>query len=103
MCCFLIRRICYVRRNYNIYNSCISLYYCFNFWNKEKFYFICSIGIETLQYCISLIIGVTYRITDINDVILNTLGGIIGLLLLRLSIPLLDKFLDLSYLKHNKN
>ena len=39
---------------------------------------ITTVGIESMQFIISSIIGVTYRTTDINDVIFNTLGLIIG-------------------------
>ena len=36
-----------------------------------------SVAIETVQFIIGLIIGYNYRSIDIDDVILNTLGGII--------------------------
>jgi glycopeptide antibiotics resistance protein len=37
-----------------------------------------GIGIKTVQLMISLLIGYAYRVIDINDAILNTLGVLIG-------------------------
>jgi glycopeptide antibiotics resistance protein len=37
-----------------------------------------SIGIELLQFIISLQIGFSYKVSDIDDVILNTFGCLIG-------------------------
>lgn len=42
-----------------------------------------SFGIEALQYVISLQMGYTYRITDIDDLLLTTVGFIIGLICFR--------------------
>ena len=42
-----------------------------------------GISIELVQFLISLTIGYTYRIIDINDVILNALGVLIGYSLFR--------------------
>lgn len=39
--------------------------------------FLFSVAIETIQFIIGLLIGCNYRSIDIDDVILNTLGGII--------------------------
>ena len=38
-----------------------------------------SAGIELLQYIISYVTGVYFRVSDINDIIFNTLGAVIGL------------------------
>lgn len=46
--------------------------------------FLCSVFIESLQYTISFLLGFNYRITDIDDVLLNTLGFVVGLFLYRL-------------------
>ncbi len=40
--------------------------------------FLVSLSIEASQYLISLVLGFTYRSADINDLMLNTLGGIVG-------------------------
>lgn len=40
--------------------------------------FLLSITIELLQLITGLMAGVTFRVTDINDVIFNTLGAAIG-------------------------
>ena len=42
-----------------------------------------GIGIEFIQFCISYVVGYTYRVIDINDAILNTLGVVIGYALFR--------------------
>lgn len=43
-----------------------------------------SIGVEFIQYCISLILGYTYKITDVDDIILNFIGAILGFIALKL-------------------
>jgi glycopeptide antibiotics resistance protein len=43
-----------------------------------------SFLIELTQFTISLIIGYPYRVTDINDILANTLGVVVGYLLLKL-------------------
>lgn len=40
--------------------------------------FLCSVGIEFLQFVTGLAAGITFRVADINDVIFNTLGVVIG-------------------------
>jgi glycopeptide antibiotics resistance protein len=42
---------------------------------------LCSISIELLQYFIWFSIGIHYKITDVDDIILNTIGFIIWLYL----------------------
>ncbi|MCX8131868.1 MAG: VanZ family protein [Clostridia bacterium] len=53
--------------------------------------FLASVAIELLQFLISFIIGATYKITDVDDILLNFVGCIVGYLLFRLSIPILKK------------
>lgn len=43
--------------------------------------FLTSVAIETIQFIIGLLIGYNYRSVDIDDVILNTVGGIIAVLI----------------------
>lgn len=45
---------------------------------------LCSSGIELAQYLISAVIGYTYKITDIDDIILNTIGVLAGFVLFKL-------------------
>lgn len=45
---------------------------------------LCSICIELLQYIISLLLGFSYKITDVDDILLNTLGFVIGFFLCKL-------------------
>lgn len=48
------------------------------FWSSFLAVFGLAVGIELAQYLIGLIIGYQYRMVDIDDVILNTVGGLIG-------------------------
>ncbi len=56
--------------------------------------FLTSLGIESLQFLISGIIGVTYRSFVVDDIILNTLGTIIGFWIVNLLRPLLIKIIN---------
>jgi glycopeptide antibiotics resistance protein len=40
--------------------------------------FLLSVAIETVQLAISVAVGFTYRIADVDDVIVNTLGAVLG-------------------------
>lgn len=42
--------------------------------------FLFSVGIETIQFIIGMLIGYNYRSIDIDDVILNTVGGVLAVL-----------------------
>ncbi len=44
---------------------------------------VVGIGIEAMQFLISLVLRYPYRVIDINDAILNTLGVLIGYLIFR--------------------
>ncbi len=46
--------------------------------------FSISFGVELIQLCIHLLTGIPNRVADVNDLILNTLGGMIGYLVYRL-------------------
>lgn len=46
-----------------------------------------SIGIESAQFTISSLLGFSYRMTNIDDVILNTLGAAVGFIIF---MPLLN-------------
>lgn len=46
--------------------------------------FLCSLTIETVQFLLGLYIGYNYRSSDIDDVILNTLGSIVGILVFKI-------------------
>lgn len=45
---------------------------------------IFSLIIESMQFIISIILGYNYKVVDIDDIILNTIGGIIGYILYKL-------------------
>ena len=49
-----------------------------SFKNALIFIISFSVIIEALQFCIGLWIGYWYRNVDVDDLILNTIGGIIG-------------------------
>lgn len=44
---------------------------------------VASIGIELTQLTLSLLMGFPYRVADIDDVILNVLGAVVGWIALR--------------------
>lgn len=54
-----------------------------------------SFLIELTQFTISLIIGYPYRVTDINDIIANTCGAIIGFLLFKIFSKIIVKLLSI--------
>lgn len=58
-----------------IFNSC-------SFGRTLLFGFLFSVLIECSRFVMSLIIGYSYRTTDIDDVILNTIGVCLGHLIL---------------------
>ena len=51
--------------------------YVKNYKMRFLYVFLFSVSIETMQFVVGLIIGCNYRSTDIDDVILNTAGGIL--------------------------
>lgn len=53
-----------------------------------------SLGIEVIQMLISLIIGVRYRSFVVDDIILNTIGVILGYFIFKKIIPILEKSFD---------
>lgn len=57
---------------------------------------IFALGVEGSQLVISLILGFNYRSVDIDDLILNTTGTVIGYLIIILMIPLIEKFFDIN-------
>ena len=52
---------------------------------------ISSVIIELLQLIISYLVGYGYRIVDIDDIILNTVGTMLGFLIYKLTKPALIK------------
>lgn len=68
--------------------------YVKNYKLRFLYVFLFSVSIEVMQLLIGLLINSYYRSTDIDDVILNTAGGIIGILLF--------SFLKKMYLKFKK-
>ena len=60
--------------------------------------FFFSIGIELVQYFTGIIVKITFRVADINDVIFNTLGIFVGYILFICFITVYRKvLLHLSY------
>lgn len=57
---------------------------------------IFTVLIEVLQFLIGQVIGYSYRVVDIDDVLLNTIGIIIGYFLSIIIKPALQKHLDLD-------
>ncbi len=56
--------------------------------------FVISAMIELMQFSISYINNWNYRVTDVDDLILNVLGTIIGFLLLKATAPLLKNVIN---------
>lgn len=50
-----------------------------------------SISIEATQGLISFFLGLNYKVVDIDDVLLNTIGTLIGYLVLKIALPALNK------------
>ncbi len=59
-----------------------------------------SLTIEGSQLLISLMLGFNYRSFDVDDIILNTLGAIIGYCFLRLLAPAVEKHFSLALLNN---
>lgn len=57
-----------------------------------------SVIVEGLQFSISFVLGFNYRTVDVDDVILNTLGTIIGYGVLRLLAPAIEQHFSIALL-----
>lgn len=55
-----------------------------NFKKALSIWILWTLFIETTQFIISIILGFNYKVTDIDDIILNTLGFIIWFCIFRL-------------------
>ncbi|HBI03399.1 MAG TPA: hypothetical protein DDY49_05150 [Paenibacillaceae bacterium] len=67
-----------------------------SFWKAIILGLTFSVIIELIQFLISAFINFTYRITDVDDIILNTTGCILGFLVYKLSSPLLNTLFNRS-------
>lgn len=63
-----------------------------------------SLTIEILQLIISLLYGFTFRYANVDDVIVNTCGGVIGFIMLKFTFHLLKKYIniDLGHLSFSR-
>ncbi len=59
-----------------------------------------SVTVEGLQLLISLVLGFNYRTVDVDDIILNTSGAIIGYGFLRLLAPAIEKHFSIALLSN---
>jgi glycopeptide antibiotics resistance protein len=57
---------------------------------------IFSLSIEIAQILLGAILGGRYKVTDIDDIILNTIGGVLGYLIFKLVMPLILKYIPLE-------
>ena len=64
--------------------------------------FSTSLFIELTQFFIGRVINYNYRSFDIDDIILNTLGGLFGYLILKLTYPIVRNFYKINYFEENK-
>lgn len=53
------------------------------FWKAFQVGLLTTLSIESLQLFISYLLGYTYKIFDVDDLILNSLGFILGLILFK--------------------
>lgn len=65
--------------------------------------FSTSLFIELTQFFIGRVINYNYRSFDIDDIILNTLGGVFGYLILKLTYPIVRNFYKINYFENKEN
>ncbi|WP_124727599.1 VanZ family protein [Staphylospora marina] len=61
-----------------------------------------SLGIEVLQWSLTQLIGQDYRNFDVDDILLNVTGYLLGYLILRFSVPILKNVVDVKHLPKPK-
>lgn len=64
--------------------------------------FLTSFSVELIQLFISLLTRVSFRVFDVNDLIFNTLGVLIGMIIFVIFKFLTEKIIDAEHLKTNK-
>lgn len=69
--------------------------------------FCITFCIESAQLIIGKILNFNYRCFDVDDMILNTFGGVLGYLMLKKTYPIVRKFIKIPYfeseIKNKKN
>lgn len=58
--------------------------------------FLVSLSIELTQFLISKIAGYTYRVTDIDDLILNTLGALFGYFIFKNILNIFERLFQIN-------
>ena len=64
--------------------------------------FCITFCIESAQLIIGKIINFNYRCFDVDDMILNTLGGVFGHFMLKKTYPVVRKFIKIPYFENEK-
>lgn len=64
--------------------------------------FCITFCIESMQFLIGKIINFNYRCFDVDDMILNTLGGVFGYFMLKKTYPVVRKFIKIPYFENEK-
>lgn len=64
--------------------------------------FCITFCIESMQFLIGKIINFNYRCFDVDDMILNTLGGVFGYIMLKKTYPIVRKFIKIPYFENEK-
>ncbi len=64
--------------------------------------FCITFCIESAQLIIGKIINFNYRCFDVDDMILNTLGGVFGYFMLKKTYPVVRKFIKIPYFENEK-
>lgn len=73
-----------------------------NFKSIILIIFSITLSIESTQFIIGKFINYNYRSFDIDDIILNTLGGILGYLILKLTYPVVKNFTKIDCFESKK-
>ena len=62
--------------------------------------FCITFCIENMQFIIGQILNFNYRCFDVDDMILNTAGGILGYIMLKKTYPIVRKFIKIPYFEN---
>ena len=65
--------------------------------------FCITFCIENMQFIIGQILNFNYRCFDVDDMILNTSGGILGYLMLKKTYHIIRKYIKIPYFENEIN
>jgi glycopeptide antibiotics resistance protein len=73
-----------------------------NIWKTLLIGFLFGLSIECCQKILSFIIGLSYRPFDVDDILLNLIGVVIGYVVLKLCLPIIKHLIDVKHLTNKK-